>query len=210
MSCPHVTAIAAYVKSFHPDWSPAAIKSSIMTTAMPMNNSNQVLKDFAYGAGHVDPLKAINPGLILDLSEDDYVNLLCDIGYETPTVRKISGDNSTCPSLSARSLLKDINYPSIIYQIQLMQPFVANFTRTVTNVGFANSTYKASVMKGSNININVVPQVLSFRSLGEKQSISVNIARGKFSEPTVISSPLIWTDGEHSMRIPIIIDVTQT
>jgi len=32
MSCPHVTAAAAYVKSFHPDWSPAAIKSALMTT----------------------------------------------------------------------------------------------------------------------------------------------------------------------------------
>lgn len=32
MSCPHVTGIAAYVKSFHPTWSPAAIKSSLMTT----------------------------------------------------------------------------------------------------------------------------------------------------------------------------------
>ena len=32
MACPHVTAAAAYVKSFHPNWSPAAIKSALMTT----------------------------------------------------------------------------------------------------------------------------------------------------------------------------------
>ena len=32
MSCPHATAAAAYVKSFHPTWSPAAIKSALMTT----------------------------------------------------------------------------------------------------------------------------------------------------------------------------------
>jgi subtilisin family serine protease len=32
MSCPHVSGVAAYVKSFHPDWTPAAIRSAIMTT----------------------------------------------------------------------------------------------------------------------------------------------------------------------------------
>ncbi|XP_015967226.1 subtilisin-like protease SBT4.6 [Arachis duranensis] len=208
MACPHVTGIAAYVKSFHPDWSPAAIKSSIMTTAIPMNGS-QDLKNFAYGAGHVNPVKVIDPGLILDLSKDDYVNLLCDIGYDTATVRKISGDNSACSSSSGKSLLKDINYPSIVYQVQLIQPFMVNFTRTVTNVGIANSTYKASVTKISNINITIVPQVLSFKSLGEKQSFSVNVAGGKFSKPIVLSSSLVWTDEKHRVRIPIIVDVTQ-
>ena len=32
MACPHVAAAAAYIKTFHPNWSPSAIKSAIMTT----------------------------------------------------------------------------------------------------------------------------------------------------------------------------------
>lgn len=38
MSCPHATAAAAYIKSFHPSWSPAAIKSALMTTGNDYNS----------------------------------------------------------------------------------------------------------------------------------------------------------------------------
>ena len=38
MSCPHVAGAAAYVKTFHPDWSPSAIKSSLMTTGTIIEN----------------------------------------------------------------------------------------------------------------------------------------------------------------------------
>ncbi|KAM3689472.1 hypothetical protein ACB098_09G050500 [Castanea mollissima] len=36
MACPHASAAAVYVKSFHPDWSPAAVKSALMTTGYLM------------------------------------------------------------------------------------------------------------------------------------------------------------------------------
>lgn len=38
MSCPHATGAAAYVKASHPTWSPAAVKSALMTTGKLLPN----------------------------------------------------------------------------------------------------------------------------------------------------------------------------
>lgn len=41
MACPHATGAAAYVKSFNPTWSPAAIKSALMTTGNQLITSSK-------------------------------------------------------------------------------------------------------------------------------------------------------------------------
>lgn len=38
MSCPHVSGVAAFIKSHNPSWSPSAIKSAIMTTGKKLIN----------------------------------------------------------------------------------------------------------------------------------------------------------------------------
>ncbi|KAH9297677.1 hypothetical protein KI387_029359, partial [Taxus chinensis] len=68
MSCPHAAGAAAFVKSYHQDWSPAAIRSSLMTTAFTMDATlaGNTDAEFGYGAGQINPVKAVDPGLVYD------------------------------------------------------------------------------------------------------------------------------------------------
>ncbi|MCH99496.1 xylem serine proteinase 1-like, partial [Trifolium medium] len=105
MSCPHVSGIAAYVKSFHPNWTPAAIRSAIMTTAKPMSQEFNKEAEFAFGAGQVNPTKALNPGLIYDMDELGYVQFLCHEGYNGVFMRTVTnvGPGSTMYNATIKS-----------------------------------------------------------------------------------------------------------
>ncbi|GKC39331.1 peptidase S8/S53 domain-containing protein [Tanacetum coccineum] len=72
MSCPHLTGVVALIKSTHPDRSPAAIKSAIMTIASNVRLNGHFILDedhpadiFTFGLGHVEVSKSNDPGLIL-------------------------------------------------------------------------------------------------------------------------------------------------
>lgn len=47
MSCPHITGIATYVKTYNPTWSPAAIKSALMTTGNYFTLSRRIFSALA-------------------------------------------------------------------------------------------------------------------------------------------------------------------
>ncbi|XP_028793281.1 LOW QUALITY PROTEIN: subtilisin-like protease SBT4.3 [Neltuma alba] len=209
MACPHVSGIAAYLKTLHPDWSPAAIKSAILTTARPMKKaySDDAIGEFEYGSGHVDPIQASDPGLVYDISQKDYVEMLCNFGYDSSMVKQMSGDNSSCPRSSHRDLVKNLNYPLMGVNVKPFTPFKVQFKRTVTNVGFANSTYKASIIPAYlRLNITVNPKVLSFKSLNEKRSFVVSITSKRgFKNQTACTSSLTWSDGTHKVRSPIVL-----
>ncbi|XWS20291.1 hypothetical protein CRYUN_Cryun31cG0087800 [Craigia yunnanensis] len=75
MSCPHAAVIAAYVKTLHSDWSPSDIQSTLMTTAWAMDQSKIQDGEFAYGSGHINPIKAIDPGLVYEAFKEDYIKV---------------------------------------------------------------------------------------------------------------------------------------
>ncbi|XP_023644696.1 subtilisin-like protease SBT4.3 [Capsella rubella] len=203
MACPHVAGVAAYVKSLHPDWSPTAIKSAIMTTATPMNLKKNPEKELAYGSGQINPTKASNPGLVYETETEDYLKMLCAEGFDSRSLTKIAGQNVTC---SERTEVKDLNYPTMTTFVSALDPFNITFRRTVTNVGFPNSTYKASVIPlPQEIQINIKPEILSFDFLKEKKSFVVTISGEKLKDGSIVSLSLVWSDGSHRVRSPIVV-----
>ena len=84
MSAPHVAGLAALFKQLHPDWSPMAIKSALMTTAADVieqftdtaASDPSALRAFAQGAGHVQPNSAMDPGLVYDSDVRDWFAFL--------------------------------------------------------------------------------------------------------------------------------------
>uniref|UniRef100_A0A251T5M9 Putative peptidase S8, subtilisin-related protein n=1 Tax=Helianthus annuus TaxID=4232 RepID=A0A251T5M9_HELAN len=156
MACPHVDAVAAFVKSFHPEWSPSAIKSALMTTAWELSASLYSEAEFAYGSGHIDPLKATTPGLVYETSFQEYLKIWCNISRSTPG--SVIPTSSSCPT---KSTAKDINYHSMVVQVKVGASFAVAFPRTVTNVGRANSTYVAHIEgEPSKLHVSVEPDTL--------------------------------------------------
>ncbi|OAY38520.1 cucumisin isoform X2 [Manihot esculenta] len=205
MSCPHASGAAAYVKSFHPTWSPDAIKSALMTTAYHMNPDTNPDAEFAYGSGHINPVKAKDPGLVYDAGEVDYVKFLCGQGYSTRQLQLVTGDQSTC-SAENNGTVWNLNYPSYALSTKYGESITRNFQRTVTNVGTQKSTYKAIVNAPAGLKIQVQPNVLYFQSLGQKQSFVVTV-EATMIKP-MISGSLVWDDGLHQVRSPIVAHVT--
>ncbi|KAJ4829848.1 hypothetical protein Tsubulata_035045 [Turnera subulata] len=208
MSCPHATAAAAYVKTFHPDWSPAAIKSSLMTTATPMKIKDAE-EELGYGAGQINPREAVHPGLVYDTSLSDYIAFLCKEGYNSSLINLLFGTRNKykCSDFGPAKGTDGLNYPSMHMQLKDVNSSVsAVFYRTVTNVGFGTSVYKASVKSPKGLSIQVIPDTLTFDKLHQKQDFKVVVKGGPMTGETYVLSGLLeWTDSKHSVRSPIVI-----
>ncbi|KAI3444637.1 hypothetical protein Pfo_001302 [Paulownia fortunei] len=217
MSCPHISGLAALLKSLHKDWSPAAIKSALMTTAYLRDSQNSPIADaasislksatpFAFGSGHVDPEKASDPGLIYDMSTEDYLIYLCSLNYNSSQIALFAGGNFTCPGGSDFQP-GDLNYPSFAVLFRSNAPNItATYKRTVTNVGIPVSTYAVKLTEPKGISIIVQPKVLNFRKVGEKLSYKVTfmatIPEGTVSTNFSFGS-LVWVSHKYSVRSPI-------
>ena len=81
----------------------------------------------------------------------------------------------------------------------------ATYTRTVTNVGSPNSTYIYEAFLPPPFTVVVEPTVLTFTEVGEKKSFTLKIVGSPIVQVPIVSGSLAWTDGNHTIRSPIVI-----
>ncbi|GLT51882.1 hypothetical protein SLA2020_252570 [Shorea laevis] len=209
MACPHVAGVAAYVKSFHPNWTAAAIKSAIMTTAKPMSQRVNNEAEFAYGAGQLNPSGATNPGLIYDMDEMSYIQFLCHEGYNGSSIAALVGSESiNCSSLLPAFGYDALNYPSMQLNLKSgQQETVGVFQRCVTNVGPSPAMYNATIKAPKGVQITVNPTSLFFSHALQKQSFKVVVKAKPIATSTftLLSGSLVWRSTHHTVRSPIVV-----
>ncbi|KAH6817036.1 hypothetical protein C2S51_000639 [Perilla frutescens var. frutescens] len=211
MSCPHLTGIAALLRSAHPDWSPAAIKSAILTTADVVNRRRRPILDeafhpadiFATGSGHVNPSRANDPGLVYDIKPEDYIPYLCGLNYTSRQVGMIVQYKVNC---SAGSSIPEaqLNYPSFSLMVDPLQATSQTYSRTVTNVGEPRSSYVVEIVPPPGIHVVVEPAKLEFSEVYQKLHYKVTFSwPAKANNNSIVQGFLKWNSRRHSVRSPI-------
>ena len=191
------------------------VRSAIMTSADITDRQGKAIMDgdgaradvFAMGAGHVNPARAVDPGLVYDIQPGDYVTHLCTLGFTHMEIFKITHAGVNCSAVLQKSRGFSLNYPSIAVALKKGDKS-AVLQRTVTNVGTPNSAYTVQVASPPGVKVIVAPTTLSFAEFGEQRSFRVTVEAA--SPPVGKDSAegyLVWKQsggqGKHVVRSPI-------
>ncbi|EXB46027.1 Subtilisin-like protease SDD1 [Morus notabilis] len=215
MACPHVSGIAALIRSAHPKWSPGAVKSAIMTTAHVTDHSGRPIMDgdkpagvFALGAGHVNPQRALDPGLVYDIRPGEYVTHLCTLGYTDLEVFSVTHKNVSCREILTINKGFSLNYPSIsvIFKRGTGSKMIK---RRLTNVGSPNSIYSLEIEAPQDVKVRVKPRRLVFTRINQVLSYRVwfiSRKRSVVQSHSYAQGHLTWVNAKNSLyrvRSPI-------
>lgn len=209
MSCPHVSGLVALLRNAYPNWSPAAVKSALMTTSYYLDNSGKNITDlasgkqsspFVHGSGHVDPNRALDPGLVYDIDVSEYIAFLCAIGYDSKKIAIFIKEPITV-DCSAKKLSSpgDLNYPSFSMVFESGKD-VVKYTRTVKNVGSsADAVYEVTVNEPPNVDVSVFPRKLVFSAENKTLSYDITFTSTSQTYQSILGSSsfgsIEWCDG---------------
>lgn len=155
MSSPHIAGMAALLIDQHPTWSPAQVKSALMTSAyqeVTKEDGITAADPFDFGAGHAAPVSAMEPGLTYDTQIGDYLGFMCGLG-DGAFVSSQWG--ITCDGLEDLNYSTDpsqMNYPSIAVGELSGEETIVRYVTDVTGVG---GTYTISVEGLDTLSVSV-------------------------------------------------------
>jgi subtilisin family serine protease len=200
MSTPHVAGIAALLLEANPDWSPAALRSAMMTSAyqdVVQQDGETPANPFDFGAGHLRPNGAAKAGLLFDAGADDYDAFGC--GLEEPIP-----DPSRCDDLAAAGRNFDaeqFNQASIAIE-QLTGR--RSITRTVTATGDSAATWQVEIEPPPGTVVTVTPATLSLNP-GESATYTVDLEFVGTGLDLWYFGAVTWRAGETAVRTPVAI-----
>ncbi|XP_057972825.1 subtilisin-like protease SBT3.9 [Malania oleifera] len=208
MACPHISAVVALIKSIYPTWSPAAIKSALVTTASIKDVYGQHIvaeglpskraDPFDFGGGVVNPNKAIDPGLVFDMETSDYVNFLCSMGYDESVISQMTRMHIQCNGTTNFS--ENLNLPSI--SVPELKTCLT-ISRTATNVGPENSWYISFIEAPPGISMIVEPPILLFNGASKKINFKITLCSQLRVQGRYSFGYIYWTNPNHLVRMPI-------
>ncbi|GAA1536087.1 subtilisin family serine protease [Microbacterium ginsengiterrae] len=186
MAAPHVAGLGALYLGERPNASPAEIKSAMMTTAYDtVNADGSANRDpFAQGAGHVDPTRFFEPGMLYLNGVTDWLAFLEGKGLaDFDGVEPIDGSDLNLASISIGTLAS-----------------AQSVTRTVTST--EAGAFTASVdMPG--VDVTVEPSTLSFGGPGETATYTVTFANDSAAVEQWATGSLTWSSESRAVRTPI-------
>jgi hypothetical protein len=165
---------------------------------------------FDIGAGHIDPLRAVDPGLVYEMKARDYIIFLCNIGYSKQDITRIvlpcPGLDTSCPKVLQSNT--NINYPSIT--VSNLKSTVT-IKRTVRNVGHKRNTfYFATIVEPDGVEVFIWPRVLFFSWFNDENTYYVTLKPLKKSPGRYDFGEIVWSDGFHKVRSPLVVFVNTT
>ena len=171
MAGPHVAGSAAVMRSLFPDWTPAAIRSALIMTALDGTTVDHDLSEvtpFIYGNGRIDMNMAALTGVVMEVSYADYVAANPAAGGDIRTLNIPSYQNSNCMG-------------------------GCTFTRTLKNVAGVETEYTIEIEHSENVAITTTPANSFTIPAGGTQTISVHVA------PSILSGGA-WQFGRVSFE----------
>lgn len=170
MAGPHVAGSTAVMRSEFPDWSPAAIRSAIIMTALAGTSVDYDLSEvtpFIYGNGRIDMSKAALAGLVMEVTYDQYKAANPASGGDMRALNIPSYQNSNCLG-------------------------GCTFTRTLKNVAGVATDYTVGIEKTDGVGVTVTPNAFTIPA-GGTQTITVKV------EPSILSGGA-WQFGRISFE----------